>query len=159
MTRDQLARAILKRSLLKGEFVLRSGATSDRYFDKYLQEMQSSKQKSTAKNVDIRNPDNFLPLLNFLYGYAILDTQDTYQNISLQVLSYDLLNFTSWEYSRQRFIGYQVLHRNCPAGLAYNAADGRCYEKCPLVNQTIQSSTGTCVFCDSSCSSGCNDRG
>ncbi|HEX7002304.1 MAG TPA: orotate phosphoribosyltransferase [Trueperaceae bacterium] len=36
MTSDQLARAILQRSLLKGEFVLRSGATSDRYFDKYL---------------------------------------------------------------------------------------------------------------------------
>ncbi len=36
MTRDQLARAIYGRSLLRGEFTLRSGATSDRYFDKYL---------------------------------------------------------------------------------------------------------------------------
>ncbi|HZW27482.1 MAG TPA: orotate phosphoribosyltransferase [Trueperaceae bacterium] len=36
MTRDELARAIHQRSLLRGSFVLRSGATSDRYFDKYL---------------------------------------------------------------------------------------------------------------------------
>jgi orotate phosphoribosyltransferase len=36
VTRDQLARAIYERSLLRGEFVLRSGARSDRYFDKYL---------------------------------------------------------------------------------------------------------------------------
>lgn len=36
MTRDQLAAQIHARSLLRGHFVLRSGATSDRYFDKYL---------------------------------------------------------------------------------------------------------------------------
>ncbi|MEJ2292713.1 MAG: orotate phosphoribosyltransferase [Deinococcales bacterium] len=36
MTRDQLAAQIHHRSLLRGHFVLRSGATSDRYFDKYL---------------------------------------------------------------------------------------------------------------------------
>jgi len=36
VTRDELARAIYRRSLLRGHFVLRSGATSDRYFDKYL---------------------------------------------------------------------------------------------------------------------------
>jgi len=36
VTRDELARAIHQRSLLRGSFVLRSGATSDRYFDKYL---------------------------------------------------------------------------------------------------------------------------
>ncbi len=36
MTPSQLARAIVDRSLIHGEFVLRSGATSDRYFDKYL---------------------------------------------------------------------------------------------------------------------------
>jgi len=36
VTRDQLARAIYQRSLLRGEFTLRSGAKSDRYFDKYL---------------------------------------------------------------------------------------------------------------------------
>ena len=36
MTRQELARAIHQRSLLRGEFTLRSGAKSDRYFDKYL---------------------------------------------------------------------------------------------------------------------------
>jgi len=36
VTRQELARAIHQRSLLRGEFTLRSGAKSDRYFDKYL---------------------------------------------------------------------------------------------------------------------------
>lgn len=36
MTRDDLARAIVSRSLLSGEFLLRSGATSKEYFDKYM---------------------------------------------------------------------------------------------------------------------------
>jgi len=34
--RDELARAIYRRTHLTGEFRLRSGATSDEYFDKYL---------------------------------------------------------------------------------------------------------------------------
>lgn len=36
MTRDELARQIYRRSLLHGDFVLRSGAHSNHYFDKYL---------------------------------------------------------------------------------------------------------------------------
>lgn len=36
MDRDGLARAIYERTHLTGEFVLRSGATSSEYFDKYL---------------------------------------------------------------------------------------------------------------------------
>lgn len=36
MTRERLARRIRNRSRLKGEFVLRSGATSTEYFDKYM---------------------------------------------------------------------------------------------------------------------------
>lgn len=36
MNRDALARAIRDRSKLSGRFVLRSGKTSDTYFDKYL---------------------------------------------------------------------------------------------------------------------------
>lgn len=35
MTREQLAKAITERALLKGSFKLRSGQTSERYFDKY----------------------------------------------------------------------------------------------------------------------------
>jgi orotate phosphoribosyltransferase len=35
-TRERLARRIRSRSHLTGHFVLRSGATSDQYFDKYL---------------------------------------------------------------------------------------------------------------------------
>ena len=40
MTRDRLAEAIYRRSLLRGRFVLRSGQVSDRYFDKYLFESE-----------------------------------------------------------------------------------------------------------------------
>lgn len=36
MQRQELATLITQRSLLRGEFVLRSGAVSDKYFDKYL---------------------------------------------------------------------------------------------------------------------------
>jgi orotate phosphoribosyltransferase len=36
MTREELAREIHRCSLLRGSFKLRSGAVSDRYFDKYL---------------------------------------------------------------------------------------------------------------------------
>lgn len=36
MQRRDLARAITSRSLLKGEFLLRSGAVSHEYFDKYM---------------------------------------------------------------------------------------------------------------------------
>lgn len=35
MRRDELAKRIYDVSLLRGEFLLRSGATSDKYFDKY----------------------------------------------------------------------------------------------------------------------------
>jgi len=42
MTRQELARAIYEVSSIKGEFVLRSGAVSGEYFDKYLIESRPS---------------------------------------------------------------------------------------------------------------------
>ncbi len=49
MTRDELAAHIHRRSLLHGHFVLRSGATSDRYFDKYLFESDPSLLRAIAE--------------------------------------------------------------------------------------------------------------
>ncbi len=49
MTRDDLARHIHRRSLLHGHFVLRSGATSDRYFDKYLFESDPTLLRAIAE--------------------------------------------------------------------------------------------------------------
>lgn len=49
MTRDELAARIHRRSLLHGHFVLRSGATSDRYFDKYLFESEPSLLRAIAE--------------------------------------------------------------------------------------------------------------
>ncbi len=58
MTRDQLARAIFERSLLEGEFVLRSGATSNRYFDKYLFESDPELLAEVAQSLASLVPED-----------------------------------------------------------------------------------------------------
>ena len=49
MTRDELAHRITQRSLLRGEFLLRSGAISHEYFDKYLFESDPELLKAVAE--------------------------------------------------------------------------------------------------------------
>ncbi len=51
MTRNELAAAILRRSLLHGEFLLRSGATSREYFDKYLFESDPGLLRAIAEHL------------------------------------------------------------------------------------------------------------
>ncbi|HRQ09976.1 MAG: orotate phosphoribosyltransferase [Trueperaceae bacterium] len=49
MQRTELARAIASRSLLHGEFLLRSGATSSEYFDKYMFESDPKLLRAIAE--------------------------------------------------------------------------------------------------------------
>jgi len=49
MLRRDLARAITSRSLLHGEFLLRSGATSSEYFDKYMFESDPGLLRAIAE--------------------------------------------------------------------------------------------------------------
>lgn len=51
MDRPELARAIRDRSKLTGTFVLRSGATSDTYFDKYLFESDPQLLRAIAEHM------------------------------------------------------------------------------------------------------------
>jgi orotate phosphoribosyltransferase len=48
---DELGRDIVKASYLKGDFVLRSGKHSNRYFDKYLFETDPALLRSPAKHL------------------------------------------------------------------------------------------------------------
>ncbi len=57
MTRDELAALIHRRSLLHGHFVLRSGTTSDRYFDKYLFESDPELLRAIAEAMAPLVPD------------------------------------------------------------------------------------------------------
>lgn len=56
MNRDQLARAILQRSHITGEFVLRSGAKATEYFDKYLFEADPALLRAIAEALAERVP-------------------------------------------------------------------------------------------------------
>jgi len=58
MTRDELARGIYHRSLLRGRFVLRSGAVSDHYFDKYLFESDPALLHAVASAMVPLVPDD-----------------------------------------------------------------------------------------------------
>ncbi len=49
MTRSELARTITQRSLITGEFLLRSGAVSNEYFDKYLFESDPAVLRAVAE--------------------------------------------------------------------------------------------------------------
>jgi len=49
MTRQDLARTITSRSLLRGEFLLRSGAISNEYFDKYMFESDPALLRTIAE--------------------------------------------------------------------------------------------------------------
>lgn len=49
MTREDLARSISVSALLRGEFLLRSGAISNEYFDKYLFESDPTLLKAVAE--------------------------------------------------------------------------------------------------------------
>lgn len=51
MTRDELAKSILEISHITGEFLLRSGQTSNQYFDKYRFEAQPKLLVQIAKNL------------------------------------------------------------------------------------------------------------
>lgn len=51
MTREDLARSISRRALLKGEFLLRSGAVSNEYFDKYLFESDPKLLEALAESL------------------------------------------------------------------------------------------------------------
>ena len=57
MNRQDLARLITQRSLLKGEFLLRSGAISHEYFDKYLFESDPKLLKAVAEALAPLVPD------------------------------------------------------------------------------------------------------
>jgi len=57
MTRDELSARIHLHSLLHGHFVLRSGATSDRYFDKYLFESDPALLHAIAEAMAALVPD------------------------------------------------------------------------------------------------------
>lgn len=51
MTREELAAAVYKVALLKGEFKLRSGQISNKYFDKYRFESQPELLRAIAKEL------------------------------------------------------------------------------------------------------------
>jgi orotate phosphoribosyltransferase len=57
MIKSELARAIYEISNLKGEFLLRSGAISNEYFDKYLFEAQPAILKSIAESLSPKIPE------------------------------------------------------------------------------------------------------
>ena len=58
MTRNELSRKIFAISNLKGEFMLRSGQTSNEYFDKYLFEAEPSILKAIAEEMSALIPSN-----------------------------------------------------------------------------------------------------
>jgi orotate phosphoribosyltransferase len=58
MNRDTLANAIDSVSRLSGHFVLRSGKTSDTYFDKYLFESDPALLRSIAEHMSALVPDD-----------------------------------------------------------------------------------------------------
>jgi len=57
MDRTSVAQAILRTSRLSGHFVLRSGATSDTYFDKYLFESDPRLLRAIAEHMSLLIPD------------------------------------------------------------------------------------------------------
>ena len=57
MRRDDLAKAIRNKSKLTGHFVLRSGKTSDTYFDKYLFESDPAVLRAIAQHMSALVPD------------------------------------------------------------------------------------------------------
>lgn len=58
MTKNELARSIYEVSNLKGEFLLRSGATSNEFFDKYLFEAQPKILSAIAEAMAESVPEN-----------------------------------------------------------------------------------------------------
>lgn len=59
LTRENLAKAILKISHLKGEFLLRSGVTSNEYFDKYRFESDPALLESIAEHLVPHLPEDY----------------------------------------------------------------------------------------------------
>jgi orotate phosphoribosyltransferase len=67
MTRDELANAITERAYLQGTFLLRSGAVSHEYFDKYLFESDPTLLRAIAEAlVPLVDPD-----IDFLAGLEL----------------------------------------------------------------------------------------
>lgn len=59
MTKEELAKEIMKKSHLKGRFLLRSGAYSDEYFDKYRFESEPQLLNEIAEHLTQILPDKF----------------------------------------------------------------------------------------------------
>lgn len=74
MTRTELARAITDRSLLRGEFLLRSGRTSNEYFDKYLFESDPQLLRAVAEALAPLVPDGVEALAGLELGGVPLAT-------------------------------------------------------------------------------------
>ncbi len=68
MQRHDLARAITTRSLLHGEFLLRSGTTSDEYFDKYMFESDPKLLRAIAEAMSALVPDGIDALAGLELG-------------------------------------------------------------------------------------------
>lgn len=68
MDRTELAKCIFKLSNIKGEFLLRSGITSNEYFDKYLFESQPDVLKAIAEHMAKLVPDNIDALAGLEMG-------------------------------------------------------------------------------------------
>jgi orotate phosphoribosyltransferase len=74
MNRSELAQAITKISLLKGQFKLRSGQVSDKYFDKYRFESQPDLLKSICHHWIPTLPENYDILAGLELGGVPLAT-------------------------------------------------------------------------------------
>jgi len=68
LNRIELARRIFELSHITGEFELRSGATSDEYFDKYLFEADPSTLVSIAAHIYAALPEQLFSTADFLAG-------------------------------------------------------------------------------------------
>lgn len=68
MQRQDLARTISSRSLLHGEFLLRSGATSSEYFDKYMFESDPTLLRAIAEAMAPLVPANLDALAGLELG-------------------------------------------------------------------------------------------
>ena len=68
MNQIELAKRIFELSHLTGEFELRSGATSDEYFDKYLFEADPSTLVSIAKHIYAAIPEQLFSTADLLAG-------------------------------------------------------------------------------------------
>jgi len=74
MNRKELAKSIFETSHITGKFLLRSGQTSDEYFDKYLFESKPKLLQSIAEQMENLIPDNTEILAGLEMGGIPLST-------------------------------------------------------------------------------------